>query len=400
MVQRTALVLETNPVITERYLNYTHDSQWRIMLKDTLNGFLEKLQQETFSLIIAEESLVPLGIINMLKSTGIPLLLSTNTKNAGTATLPRNFNRTELLTVLDRLVPPDSVKETPEQTHDDGDDAVNEILSDLEDEEDFFELSSDSVVSEASQPQYTENIKENVKENFQKNVPEESSGNLFDDEEFLSDSVEPVSDETSSPSANIPGKEGRKKDKNSLFAPPPLSVFNEKDDEIDNLVNSLSVDLTSPKPEEGVPKAETVQTEEGIPAEESVQVTENIPETETSQAEENGENVGNQETFQSNDDFDSFLFNDSTPQEFSMDDDGEPENQAAAEVPPIPSTGEEKVSGTTLNTPAEPQKNGLAADNSEIIKAEIREWLDKNARSIIKEIVLEQLASLSGKNND
>lgn len=368
MAQRTALVLETNPVITERYLNYTHDSQWRIMLKDTLNGFLEKLQQERFSLIIAEESLVPIGIINMLKSTEIPLLLSTNTKNAETATLPRNFNRTELLTVLDRLVPPDSVKETPEKPQDHGDDAVNELLSDLEDEEDVFELSSDSVVSEASKTQHSENIKENVQE--------ETHGDLFGDDEFLSDSTEPVSDGINSNSANTSDKE-RKKDKNSLFAPPPLSVFSEKDDEIDNLVNSLSVDLKSTKPEE------SSQTEERIPVAESGLTTE------TAEAEENGKTMENQEAFQPNDDLDSFLFNDNTPQEFSINED-EPEKNETTEITPVQAPNEEKESETVSVTPVE----------SETIKAEIRDWLDKNARNIIKEIVLEQLASISGKHND
>ena len=61
MASRTALVLETNPVITERYLDYTHESDWRIMLKDTLNGFLEKLQQErglTFMFITHDLSVV------------------------------------------------------------------------------------------------------------------------------------------------------------------------------------------------------------------------------------------------------------------------------------------------------------------------------------------------------
>ena len=134
MSSRTALVLETNPVITERYLDYTHDSDWRIMLKDTLNDFLEKLQHEKFNLIVAEESLLPQGIIQMLKSTGIPFLLATNTKNPEIPTLPRNFNRTELLTVFDRLVP--YVPEEPET--DDStleDTVVNDILSGLEDEE-------------------------------------------------------------------------------------------------------------------------------------------------------------------------------------------------------------------------------------------------------------------------
>ena len=362
MAQRTALVLETNPVITERYLNYTHDSQWRIMLKDTLNGFLEKLQQESFNLIIAEESLVPLGIINMLKSTGVPLLLSTNTKNAETATLPRNFNRTELLTVLDRLVPPDSVEEeTPPEPQKHEDDAVNELLSGLEDEDDFFELSSDSVVPEDKQAQDTENIKETI-------TPK-NSDNFFGDDEFLSDSTEQVSDTTPSPSGNNANKE-KKKAKDSLFAPPPLSIFNEKDDEIDNLVNSLSVDLKSQKPEESSPAAES------------------------------GETTVKQDTLQPNDDFDTLLFNDeSTPQEFSMDEE-EPEKREITEVTPIPAGNEEKEDTTARKTPVEPPKQELPGDNSEIIKAEIRDWLDKNARSMIKEIVLEQLASLSGKHND
>ena len=145
MASRTALVLETNPVITERYLDYTHDSDWRIMLKDTLNGFLEKLQQEKFNLIVAEESLVPQGIIQMMKASGIPLILSSNTKNAEIQTLPRNFNRTELLAVFDRLVPPvleEFNESDDEKTEPFGEnDEVHAILSDLEDEDDdFFEL--------------------------------------------------------------------------------------------------------------------------------------------------------------------------------------------------------------------------------------------------------------------
>ena len=55
-----------------------------------------------------------------------------------------------------------------------------------------------------------------------------------------------------------------------------------------------------------------------------------------------------------------------------------------------------------------PSGNGAAAGPStagerlsgDLIKAEVSAWLEKNARSIIKEIVLEQLASLSGKNDD
>lgn len=377
MAQRTALVLETNPVITERYLNYTHDSQWRIMLKDNLNDFLEKLQHERFNLIVAEESLVPQGIISMLKSTGVPLLLSTNTKNQETPVLPRNFNRTELLTVFDRLVP-DFVEETPKQNEEHEDDKVNEILSGLEDEDDFFELSSDSVVLEPSQDQNNENTgknnlfgdqddlfstsDDNLFDNKNNSVESSESsskttGDSFDDDEFLSDSAEP---ETNGTTGNIAEKEK----KSSRFAPPPPSVFNEKDDEIDNLVNSLSVDFKSVKTEENAQSAETGKTSK------------------------------KQNTFQPNNNFDTFLFNEDEPKEFSIDEAEEPEKPEITLVTPIPADGRETE---TAPEPAE-QKSG-SGSSEDIIRTEVRAWLDKNARSMIKEIVLEQLASLSGKNN-
>lgn len=381
MAQRTALVLETNPVITERYLNYTHDSQWRIMLKDNLNDFLEKLQHERFNLIVAEESLVPQGIISMLKSTGVPLLLSTNTKNQETPVLPRNFNRTELLTVFDRLVP-DFVDETPKQQEEPENDKVNEILSGLEDEDDFFELSSDSVVSEPSQDQNNENTENNEKndlfddqdddlfgtsddnlfdnKNNSADSPESSSntaGDSFDDDEFLSDSAEP---ETNGTTGNIAEKEK----KSSRFAPPPPSVFNEKDDEIDNLVNSLSVDFKSVKTEENAQSAETGKTSK------------------------------KQNTFQQNNNFDAFLFNEEEPKEFSIDEAEGPEKPEITLVTPIPA---DSRATETAPEPAE-QKSG-SKSSEDIIRTEVRAWLDKNARSMIKEIVLEQLASLSGKNN-
>lgn len=377
MAQRTALVLETNPVITERYLNYTHDSQWRIMLKDNLNDFLEKLQHERFNLIVAEESLVPQGIISMLKSTGVPLLLSTNTKNQGTPVLPRNFNRTELLTVFDRLVP-DFVDETPKQPEEPENDKVNEILSGLEDEDDFFELSSDSVVLEPSQDQNNENTgknnlfgdqddlfstsDDNLFDNKNNSVESSESsskttGDSFDDDEFLSDSAEP---ETNGTTGNIAEKEK----KSSRFAPPPPSVFNEKDDDIDNLVNSLSVDFKSVKTEENVQSAETGKTSK------------------------------KQNTFQPNNNFDTFLFNEDEPKEFSIDEAEEPEKPEITLVTPIPADGRETE---TAPEPAE-QKSG-SGSSEDIIRTEVRAWLDKNARSMIKEIVLEQLASLSGKNN-
>lgn len=315
MASRTALILETNPVITERYLDYTHDSDWRIMLKDTLNGFLEKLQQEKFNLIVAEESLVPQGIIQMMKASGIPLILSSNTKHAEIQTLPRNFNRTELLTVFDRLVPP--VLEEFNESEDEKtepfaeNDEVHSILSDLEDEDDdFFELSSNDVILEPSAAQQPENIKENNEFEISHDSSQIFETNDSEDDDFMTFGTEKSAEIPQQHVEETPKSE-KKSSSDNLFAPPP--VFDDDNSEIDDLVHSLSVDFKPREPE-------------------------------------------------------------STPGEFSMG----TEKPQAEEIPSA------VVSETS----------------SSDIKAAVTEWLDKNARSIIKEIVLEELASLSGKNND
>ncbi|MBR6421186.1 hypothetical protein IKS86_00535 [bacterium] len=302
MASRTALVLETNPVITERYLDYTHNSDWRIMLKDTLNDFLEKLQQEKFNLIVAEESLLPQGIIQMMKSTGVPFLLATNNKHPEIPTLPRNFNRTELLTVFDRLVP--YVPEDPETEDTTQNTVVDDILSGLEDEDNAFELTSEAVVAEPEKPIEKE----------KKDEAADSAADFFSDGELFGDDDSEVF-ETLKPVIEVSESE-----KNKTFTPPSFDDFSEKESDIDNFVNSLSLEKEEEKPIETAYeyRPETTQT------------TQN-----------------------------------------------------------------------TLQDEVKPEEKAEKAEISEdIIKAEISAWLEKNARSIIKEIVIEQLASLSGKNDD
>ncbi|MBP5407412.1 hypothetical protein J6Z19_09785 [bacterium] len=383
---RTALILETNPVITERYLDYTHDSDWRIMLKDTLNGFLEKLQQEKFSLIAVEESLVPQGIIQMMKSTGIPLILSTNTKKADVQTLPRNFNRTELLTVFDRLVP--QIKEETEEENGEknkssgGHDEVHAILSDLEDEEeDFFELSSNDVVLEPSNTQHEEEIVEKDDGRISDSSFETFERNGFDSEEFMSDeqNVEPDTVNLESTEKNE-----KKSSKSNLFAPPPLSVFDERNSEIDDLVNSLSVDF---KPKDGN-NAINLSLKEEKTEKKSEEKVENRTEEETEENQSIGHNGK---------DFDDFLFGNSSAQEFNMDNDEENHEETVG-IKPVSKHNDEKTAEINNDSETETEKTADTSDGA--IKAAVNEWLNRNARSIIKEIVLEELASLSGKNND
>ena len=278
-MSRTALILETNPVITERYLDYTNESDWRIMLKDTLNAFLEKLQQEKFDLVVAEESLLPQPIIHMLRSTGTHFLLSTNKKDPEIPTIPRDFNRTELLAVFDRMVP-----YVPEESEKEDlsakDTTVTDILSDLEDEEETFELTSDAVITEAEKPDAT---------SWTEDVTDTETDLFGGDESLFGDKIE-----------------------------------------------------GSEKPEETADLFEE-QSEEA-----------EKPETAEDLFEEKSESP-------------------------------EPEEDSVISEPETPEKAAESV-----------ETAGLPDD---AVKAAVTEWLDKNARSIIKEIILEQLTSFSGKNN-
>ena len=331
MASRTALVLETNPVITERYLDYTHDSDWRIMLKDTLNDFLEKLQHENFNLIVAEESLLPQGIIQMMKSTGVPFLLSSNTKNPEIPTLPRNFNRTELLTVFDRLVP--YVPEDPEKDDTMQNTVVDDILSGLEDEEETFELTSDALVEEQAKPL------EEEKKNEAADPAADSVSDFFGDGDLFGD--DDKNQETSNEDGELfetlkPAIEVSGNEKNTTFAPPSFDDFSGKENDIDNFVNSLSLEKEDEKPVETAATTNTAA------------------------------------------DSDDLLFGDS------------PDNEYKPEIT--------AMTANPLQNEAKQEKKPKISDD--MIKAEVSAWLEKNARSIIKEIVMEQLASLSGKNND
>lgn len=283
MSSRRALVLETNPVITERYIEYTNDSDWRVMLKDTLNDFLEKLQKENFDLVVAEESILPQGIIGMLRSVGVPFLLSSNTKNPEITTIPRNFNRTELLAVFNKLVP-NVQKELPSEENEDEATEVNELFSDLEDEEEeTFELTSDAVI-EPGKPDTDEDLAGDV---------------------AVKTADEPYENDTVS----------------DLFADLPNNGSSSEEWE-----DEKSVVATNPPENDAVTEEEVEET----------------PAAETNLEPEEHDKTQERET----------------------------------------------------------TEGAAATESDDAVKTEITAWLEKNARKIIKEIVLEQLASLSGKQDD
>ena len=381
---RTALVLETNPVIRERYVDYTHESDWRIMLKDSLNSFLEKLQHEKFNLIVAEESLLPQGIIQMMKATGIPFLLATNTKNPEIPTLPRNFNRTELLTVFNRLVP-EIHDEPPAENTKKEDDAVNELLSGLEDEEETFELTSDAVVTDNAKTQNNAielDLDASAAEFF-------GEDDLFGEQNKKPDEPVDLFAENDKKPEELDDLFGE----NDKKSKEPVDLFGENDkksEELDDLFGendekSEELDLDAPVGIQNETSGTAGESKDlftsgtvNEKAEESKEGTSFVPPSFDGLSAENS-------------DIDSFVNSLALDKEFPVQE----ENY---------DPGEKTLEAVIETTVKDGNKSASAmsgeAGDKDFIKAEVSAWLEKNARSIIKEIVLEQLASLSGKKND
>lgn len=403
MAQRTALILETNAVITERYLSYIQDSDWRILLKDSLNGFLEKLQQEKFDLVVAEEVLVPQGIVKMMQSTGIPFILSTSTKKEGIQNLPRNFNRTEMLTVFNRVAPVKAEPSLPEEKEEEHTTEITMLdpLAGLEDlEEEPFELTSDAVLLE---PEPKKNEAGNIGNSFE--TPPADPDN--EEEEILGSDIDLHTVST----GNL--QEFERKNKENLFAPPPIDLSSGNSD-IADLVASFSLDRTtdSAEPKKTVNDPDTTapvitaapaDNKEKEAAEEQEETAEEKNEAADflfgSESKETDDLLFGSE----NSETDDLLFGnssaDNNPGEFTLTPHFAPKQERPAPEPtPEPAEGPAPRPADVPEEEAAPAKGAEPSDS--VIREEIRSWLDKNAKSIIKEIVLEQLADLSGKHND
>ena len=350
MAERMALIFETNAVLNERYLLYLQDSGWRVLFKDTMNSFLEKLQDDRFDLIVAEADLLPDGIVKMIASIGTPLILSSNDTIDGVETIKRNFNKDELLAAFNKLVPPEDEEESDEEG------VLPEQFADLEDTD-----SGDEAVFDLN--------KKNKLEEFTLTPHIEPSGNGGGDETFpedvtLKQNIEPtslVNDEEEEPleeftlKQHIEPSAPEENDDSTLFgdsaggftvtpeessfaAPPSDDSESENGPSIKSLLDSLNIKKGGKKESKEMPEEDLI---------------ENSP-----------------------------LLNDNLEEGASED------------------NGAELFSEIhNLHKQEQPQGNQQAAPagDDETMKKYVFEWLDKNARAVIKETVLEQLEEITKK---
>lgn len=348
MSEKKALIFETNAVLNERYLLYLQDSNWRVLFKDTMNSFLEKLQEDRFDLIVAEADLLPDGIVKMIASIGTPLILSSNDPISGVETIKRNFNKNELTAAFNKLVPPDEEEESEEEG------LLLDQFADLEDadsDEAVFDLSEEDKLEEFTLTPHIEpsgesgsgdNFPEDV--TLKQNIEPTSLVNDEEDEplEFtLRQHIEPSAPEENDGSGLFGGDDGGfsvTPEENGFAAPPSDDDESESGPSIKSLLDSLNIKKGGKKDSKEMPEEDLI---------------ENSP-----------------------------LLNDNLEEKDSDDNGAELFNEIH-----------------NLHKPAQSEEAPSAAPSGddEAIKRYVFEWLDKNARAVIKETVLEQLEEITKK---
>lgn len=358
MKEKSLLLFETKEQTAQKYFDFLKETPWEIYHKQSIESFLQLLTDESFDLIIIEETMTPDDVISMLFELSTPVILSTNSENkSGKICISRDFSSAELLNAIGKVSFLKVVsknakgKESLIYSDDDNSDEDEPVLL-----EPVFEGSDEDAVILA--PKKDEQV---VRSSWE--IPERK---------------EPESD--SAPKK----KPEQKKD-----------IF-DRIDEIDSILTSLGKDLepdVAKKPEfqfgdfNGTDESEkTMLKTEPFNADDTEKLDdeksadflfdddytyEEPPKDEASEKHDKVTNAFNKAMIS---DFEAIITD--KPLNVSKVDDKEFEVESYEE---------------TVKIEVAPEKN------EEARKEEIVKWLEKNGRQIIKEIVLEQLSKFSKK---
>ncbi len=379
MKEKSLLLFETKELTAQKYTDFLKETAWEIYHKQSLETFLETLQNDTFDLIIAEESMVPEEVVALLAESNTPVILSTNSSKTGKlTTISRDFTSADLVNAIGKASFLKIVKqkegvsyEVPES--DDEDEPV--LLEPV-----FEENSLDAVILK---PEKNDVKIKSSWEVSEKKVPE-----------------------------NEPVLEKKPEERKDIF---------ERLDEIDSILSSLSKDIETAKPapkqsartgfqfgdtDDDAQQEKTVFATQPTPKDNISKPVDKNPKTadflfdddykyDAKSVESEKKPVAQKPEFDNNmaNDFEAIL-NDKPlnvpnvkAQEFEI----ETHDEKIREPEPSET---ENSSDVKKEVPRSEDKTPL---NEDIVKDAVRNWLEKNGRQIIKEIVLEQLSKLSGK---
>lgn len=367
---KSLLLFETKEQTFEKYRDSLENTPWDITHIQGVEKFLETLQGDTFDLIIVEEAMLPDDVLTFLFDINVPLIISTSKdKFQDRNTISRDFSQSELINAIGKasFLKAVSIKGPVEKNFEgpEDDPVVLEPVFDGDDDEAVILTPEEN------------------------DEPVRSSWEIPEKEE-----------EDSNPQISSPEENGEKK----------KDIF-DRIDEIDSILTSLSLDIENGKtpekkkeaPSEAKPGFTFGDPDPEIQAEKTILQTEPSDNadflfdddyepdvSEDTETEEKNKNL--------HPDFNSGMANDfeailkDKPLEVKKVESDEFEIEQYEDKFSKELEKDDKESEPEIKTP--PVSN---EDISEIAKKEIKNWLETNGRQIIKEIVLEQLSKLSGK---
>lgn len=357
MAEKKLLLLETNFDVAEKYMDFLKESVWNVDHKDSLNTFLVSMKENEFDVAVVEGGIVPDKIISMLLVSRPVIVCSDNKQGIDKiTTIPRKFTGSELVNALGKVS--------------------------------FMKLTGKPDVQDEGQYSMEETISDEKAVLLEPVFGEEEAVELLTPEE----GVEPVrssweiSNETADETVDVEA-ETLVEEKDEEKEHKKEDIF-ERIDEIDSIIMSINKDVAD-KTDSEEKAAEQLSEKDGLElAQDADFLFDDDYKYEDKKEEENPEENSEEIVDRTGkvSDFESIL----TDEEVEVD----KEYEAPVEVvEKIEESSEEPVE--ELPEP-EPEDENIVLDD-DVLKAEFRKWLDENARSIIKEVVEEQLKELYGK---
>lgn len=387
MADKNLLILETEPQNAAKYSEFLRDTSWVLTVTGKLDSFAELFSDSEYDLIIVEENAASPDVLKMLFEIGTPLIISTDSQKSrpGFPTISRNFSRSELTNTIGRL-------------------SFRKVLSGVYEKND--------AADEDEAPVLLEPVFEG------------------DHDEAMVLSPEKENKESKS-SFEITGGKAESPDISEKHIKSKKDIF-DRIDEIDSIMMSLTKDITD---DSKIPKKQMEKPKEK-PVEKTVEKStykhvefdspkEDFDKTEAikfvpKSKEENGgggadflfdddykfeEKKGKEETVfkkesdaQMNEsvirDFESIMSDkparrEAKPEEYQ-------DLDPVSDVKKVPAD-KPLESGSARSGSIESEQAGQKISDDSVIRGEVRIWLEKNGRTIIKEIVEEHLAKFAGK---
>ena len=393
MAEKKLLLLETNFDVAKKYEDFLKESVWKIEHRDSLNSFLASMKENEFDVAVVEGGIVPDKIISMVLVSKPVIVCSDNKPDIEKiTTIPRHFSGSELVNALGKV-------------------SFMKVTGKNEPEKEAVYSIEETIGGEKPvllEPVFDEEEEAELLTPEEGEEPVRSSWEIPNGNEDVDVEAETLMEEE----REVPVEtfeEEKKKDtekKEDIF---------EKIDEIDSIIMSINKDVV--EKEEAVEKpVEKKELEPSEPFAKDDKSADFLFDDDYKYEEENEPEIGevsDEEDVNSSrvsafesilNDEDAKLEDENNQIDMKKAEESEVETiKEYGEPQEEPSVAEpEPVVEPESAVEAEPEKveekqSVDAGAEGDVLKAEFRKWLDENARSIIKEVVEEQLKELYGK---